>query len=263
MEILAIDRSVDLDVSLSTIPSLKEGLIGVLSQKGAYSVTITDEDLILDTEAPPKHMEHIVAVSSKDVISKTDGTLNTMQEIDIENKSIFAAQRKMLEQNDDFKQIIPYIVVMDLDGNVGFYIRKGGNESRLDRSGAIGFGGHIDLKDVVYNAGVFDLKKTIVNAAVREVIEELDLGTNTFEMVVTDLKILVNKPEEFAAAKLKGEVIVESVHMGCLAFVIVDSKNVCAREEQIDFVGMIDVDRIKKYANLEFWTKEVIQHLFK
>ena len=68
------------------------------------------------------------------------------------------------EDDDRFKQIIPYTVVVNKDGQILAYNRgsKGG-EKRLASKWAIGFGGHINDQDATFEGGIH-----------REICEELE-----------------------------------------------------------------------------------------
>jgi len=52
-----------------------------------------------------------------------------------------SVNRNEVEDNPNFKQIIPYIVIMDHYNNILTYTRKG-SEQRLFEKQSIGFGGH-------------------------------------------------------------------------------------------------------------------------
>lgn len=109
----------------------------------------------------------------------------------------FFTPRAPAETNPDLKQIIPYVVVTNRQGDVLSYTRgKAGQEDRLHALRSIGFGGHIDLEDRDNNllemlnqneSAPEVVKNQVVNfrafqAGVdRELKEELDIhpGANT------------------------------------------------------------------------------------
>lgn len=66
------------------------------------------------------------------------------------------------EQDETFRQLIPYIVVRNRHGQILCYQRKGGGEKRLDAKWSIGIGGHVNDGDKDWIHGVW-----------REVREEL------------------------------------------------------------------------------------------
>ena len=81
--------------------------------------------------------------------------------------------RRDLEEMDEYRQLVPYILLQ-----IGFqfirYMRApAGSEARLHGRMSIGFGGHIELADAVVRGSQIDVLATIERAAEREVLEEL------------------------------------------------------------------------------------------
>ena len=65
--------------------------------------------------------------------------------------------RALLERNSSFRQIIPYIVLVD-DGQVVAYERaERGSEARLHGMLSIGMGGHVGLEDAVISGGELNI----------------------------------------------------------------------------------------------------------
>lgn len=82
--------------------------------------------------------------------------------------------------NHHIKQILPYLIVRQKqEGLPTLYYPyrrlKTVGESRLAGNGSIGYGGHVDLADVVHTKSVIDLKATILLSLVRETNEEFVL----------------------------------------------------------------------------------------
>lgn len=90
---------------------------------------------------------------------------------------LFIGPRPLLENDERFRQIIPYVVVTAPNGHILTYVRgASGNEARLHGKLSIGAGGHIDLSDIKLHAdGSIDLATTIAASAGRELQEELGL----------------------------------------------------------------------------------------
>lgn len=76
--------------------------------------------------------------------------------------------RTKIENNNDYKQIIPYILICS-ENKIFTYKRKG-KETRLHNLCSVGIGGHIELIDEDS-----ENYKTIINGARRELQEELGL----------------------------------------------------------------------------------------
>lgn len=93
--------------------------------------------------------------------------------LDLDLSGLWIGPRTSLESNEAFRQLIPYIVLR-VDGNVVSYVRTSeGSEGRLHGRRSIGFGGHVELNDIVARNGTLDVTATLENAASREVKEEI------------------------------------------------------------------------------------------
>ena len=93
---------------------------------------------------------------------------------------LWLGPREVLETEVAFRQIIPYVIVMDKDDNILTYQRsKSQGDKRLNNLYSIGFGGHINLCDVNSTANssskLFDFRSILANAMRRELSEELNL----------------------------------------------------------------------------------------
>ncbi len=95
------------------------------------------------------------------------------------------------EQNPAFKQIIPYIILMNVDGRIFTTLRLGGDE-RLKGQHSIGLGGHMD--------GGEDM----LTALYRELKEEVGLT----EADVTDIQL--------SGYIYSGKTEVDGVHVGAV-----------------------------------------------
>ncbi|WP_411839854.1 hypothetical protein [Paracoccus sp. ME4] len=82
--------------------------------------------------------------------------------------------RPHLEQDERFRQIIPY-VVLRCDGKYLAYTRgAAGGEDRLHAKISMGFGGHVDIPDMKADEdGMFDLGGTLEGSVLRELQEEI------------------------------------------------------------------------------------------
>ena len=114
-------------------------------------------------------------------------------------KSDFAlfAPRYRIENRDDFRQIIPYIILRH-KSSVAMYTRTSqGAEQRLYSFSSIGFGGHVELKDIVLDEdGLLNVETTIEKAAIREIEEEVEYTAVASKEVVgliMDDRDLVNR----------------------------------------------------------------------
>lgn len=83
--------------------------------------------------------------------------------------------------NRKYKQLLPYVVFYYPESDrVAVYRRcKGVGETRLEGNLSIGFGfgGHVDLADIVHENSVIQLNDTLVAAALRELHQEVQVTT--------------------------------------------------------------------------------------
>jgi predicted NUDIX family phosphoesterase len=77
-------------------------------------------------------------------------------------------EKQKLETNEKYKQIIPYTIIQNTEGQFALYKRKG-NEQRLHGLWSAGFGGHIEDFENDISGNVEQL---ILNSAIRELKEE-------------------------------------------------------------------------------------------
>lgn len=104
-------------------------------------------------------------------ISDHPGDVETITE-----GEVWAGPRPLLEQDNDFVQPIPYILLRKGDKVLAYRRGEEGGEGRLHGAVSVGVGGHIDAQDARYNEeGVIDLAKTLRVAAQREIAEEIGL----------------------------------------------------------------------------------------
>jgi predicted NUDIX family phosphoesterase len=93
-----------------------------------------------------------------------------------DNGEVWVGPREVLETNPEFVQPIPYIVVKNGDKLLSYLRTPKGGEARLHSKIAVGFGGHVDLKDATLNGDLMiDLRATMATAALREMSEELGI----------------------------------------------------------------------------------------
>lgn len=80
-------------------------------------------------------------------------------------------ERADIEDDENYLQAIPYVVLQNPAGALWCYARQGG-DARLDGRRSCGVGGHVESLDAAPTAG-----QTLLNAARRELAEELGLDT--------------------------------------------------------------------------------------
>lgn len=92
----------------------------------------------------------------------------------LEGAGLWFGPRAPLEENESFRQIIPYLLIR-VDGKlVGYTRAPSGGESRLHGMVSVGLGGHVDIPDAQTRSDErFDLLATLNFASFRELQEEL------------------------------------------------------------------------------------------
>lgn len=137
-------------------------------------------------------------------------------------------ERGWLETDPGFRQIVPYVLLHD-GGRVLRYRRgSAGAESRLHGRYSYGFGGHIDLADVVAAGGAVDIGASVAGAARREVAEEV--GVAGGDILATRFLGLIAETDSD----------VERVHLGWVeAWEVRDLDRVTGAESAIREVGVV------------------------
>jgi predicted NUDIX family phosphoesterase len=147
-------------------------------------------------------------------------------------------QRDSVENNTDYKQLIPYIILQTKDfKSIGIYKRKG-SEQRLHDLWSIGIGGHINPIDLNKKNSI---KEIIIAGMNRELNEELS-------------KMHKNDKPEFIGIINEEETNVGSVHIGAVFRILTDNKNdYLSGDELVDFQWI----KTKNLANmnLELWSR--------
>ena len=175
---------------------------------------------------------------------------------DISLEDFHFLNRKLVDSKDNkvyqdigylLPQILPYITIMDLDGNYLTYSRNG-TETRLHGSRSIGIGGHIDITDMYdteYNL-VNSILETIAQSTFRELQEEVDISAaidiNLLDRIIVDTTNSVGK-----------------VHVGLTSTIVMDYTDIQPQEELHD-AKWLSVEELK--ANIdeyENWSKLIIE----
>lgn len=96
---------------------------------------------------------------------------------------MYPMPRWMVEKNPDYRQPIPYIVVMKGEDVFGMVRLKGAGEARLHGLLAIGVGGHIDKIDEAFT---IDGLEIISRAIIRELKEEIGIKGSDYTSCVLE-----------------------------------------------------------------------------
>lgn len=93
----------------------------------------------------------------------------------LEAAGVWLGPRYMLEEDDRFSQVIPYVVAKIGDKVLAYTRAAKGEETRLHGMVSVGAGGHVEFCDVSLKPAEFeiDLCQTLHYATLRELDEEL------------------------------------------------------------------------------------------
>lgn len=160
----------------------------------------------------------------------------------------FFMQRSLAEQDPNFKQIIPYVLLVH-NGRVLHYVRgKKAGEQRLVSKGSIGIGGHMNDTD----EGLFALdKQAYLEGVNRETCEELNIGTKFENRIVALLNDDTNE--------------VGRVHLGVVHVFHLETDNVQKREAMITNLAFLDRSELLAQRDaMETWSQicvDALDHL--
>lgn len=181
-------------------------------------------------------------------------------------------QRSSLEEDSRYLQILPYTVITSSEDPFYVYAyqrTKKVGESRLAGAYSVGWGGHIDMVDLVVQkdihgrdiSGVIDFTRTVFNNAMRELKEEINAPGIVFTPALLNFRgiIMDNRRK------------VENVHLAMVFELQVKSitTEITASEEELISVGFQPLltaqsalysEKLQTITNeLEPWSKIVTE----
>lgn len=198
--------------------------------------------------------EEQVLVIERKILERAGGIFNGLMfdtarylsEIFIEGVPRFM-NRTQVENNPDYKQLIPY-VIMSHNGKYLTYVRgKRAGETRLVGHRSIGIGGHINPADdmPLFNT---DFYETYLAAVDREVAEEVSVETPHKNHIVALLNDESNE--------------VGSVHLGIVHYWSLTAPKVEKREQMITQMGFMTPAELEGIKDtLETWSSLCLPHL--
>lgn len=189
-----------------------------------------------------KNDELILVIPRDSVIDEQWTGINTSKLADFErivrDKGLFK-RRGDMEEDPNWKQVIPYMVFKYKDQFFLMQRGSGGGETRLYNRYSLGIGGHINEADIT--------GKDILEWGKREFEEEVDYQ-GSFEMQPVGL---LNDDTD----------LVGQVHLGYVILIEGDSANIQIKDEH-QSGSLITLGEIKdKYEQMETWSKFVYDRL--
>ena len=196
-----------------------------------------------------KHQEHIVALPAH-IIPTQDDSVWTRCAFD--HSDVVIKHRASLEQDPNFRQTIPYAALRCGEKFALYRRTQKGNEAGLHDKYSIGFGGHMDIADVVYDENsIIDIHASIALAAQRELEEEVAL-TNGNKAIKTTAY-----PEMIASNANE----VDAVHLGIFTIIDVENESIESNEDQLEIVGFKTLEELAQVENLESWSQIIVDRL--
>ena len=153
--------------------------------------------------------------------------------------------RSQAEENPEFKQIIPYVLIRQGECWLHYVRGKASGEKRLVAKGSIGVGGHINPED----QSLFDSGRDFYNRAVqRELHEEL----HTDGEFRTRIVALLNDDST----------PVGKVHLGVVHVCELSDENVSRGEASLTELRFLPLQELQnRREQLETWSQFCLDHL--
>jgi len=166
----------------------------------------------------------------------------------LESAGLWLGPRPVLEETEEFRQIIPYIVLQYGSEIIRYTRTPAGCEARLHGRTSVGLGGHVDLPDVETSGEAIDLVRTLENAANRELLEELGVVE------------IVSK--EWVGLLVENDSSVGRVHIGMIGLWRLQSFPVGIAEDAIGEVSSSSLSDLKAdVERLETWSAMLLPWL--
>ena len=155
--------------------------------------------------------------------------------------------RSRAEDDPQFKQIIPYVLIRKGDSWLHYVRGKASGEKRLLAKGSIGVGGHINPDD----QSLFDAGRDFYESAVqRELHEELRIDGHFQTRIVA----LLNDDST----------PVGQVHLGVVHLCELTHENVSKGEAALTELRFLNVEELRsRREQLESWSQFCLDHLDK
>lgn len=138
--------------------------------------------------------------------------------------------------DDKYRQVLPYVTIRNAEGLLLPYLRgKAVGEARLAGNASVGFGGHVDMIDVVHSASVIDFMATVRLNIERELQEELVVYVEGSENIEeSDVAVMTAGELKFNGLINDHSDEVGRLHLGfSFDYVLKEGYGACAREEEL------------------------------
>lgn len=207
-----------------------------------------------------KYNESVLVVKDQD-IQEAFANDEFNQELLFEKIAINGTflDRNLAEIDITYRQIIPYVFITDIVGNILLYNRKAG-DGRLLNKYSIGFGGHINECDKVESElGTLNAQATIARNITRELKEELYIDIFSDKLYFYNDCIKIDATE------------VDKMHLGLIYHLFFKDLSSIANNRAYNIEEMVlDLVRLDNLLQdtitvpkLENWSKVLLQTIRK
>lgn len=197
---------------------------------------------------PEKYLEEILVVPRKELFANETIVwhgVNTSEEITTHtletiNKHQAYIPRYQAEDNQNYKQIIPYML---FEHNGSYFVmqrKKDASETRLANKYSLGIGGHMRKEDITDGATIFEWAK-------REFEEEVSFTGNIH---IKPLGILNDDTND-----------VGKVHLGLVLILHADNGNISIKDEHKSGQMFTLEECIALLPSMESWSQLVLKKL--
>lgn len=150
--------------------------------------------------------------------------------------------RILIEHRQDFRQIIPYIILHYDDAIVLYERTPKSSEERLHGLLSIGFGGHVRLTDIVFDNEFLDVGATLSRAVYRELEEEV--------------RHSVVKHREPVGMICDDADTVSRVHLGVVELWTLSDLSIASVDPSICECKFVSLDELSSYEKrMENWSR--------
>jgi len=214
-------------------------------QLGAYDLE-TQKERVLVFPANALYEQDWLDFQEKPIITRPMLVWNLSRQI-LDSGKLFYMDRDAAEVDPNFKQIIPYTVLLSGDQVFTYKRTKKGGEGRLHDKWSVGVGGHINPRD-----GDGNDARAYWQAFDRELEEEVGLRVSDHESVTRPIQAML----------YDGSNDVGKVHFGFVHFVYVEPEWVKPSDPALAQGSFEPIEKVRfdKDRNFENWSRFVIDH---
>lgn len=175
----------------------------------------------------------------REVSSKID--INDFKKF-IQNTKVHLIDRNIVEDNEHYKQIIPYVLISKNDELLVY--QRQGTEKRLHNLRSAGIGGHINEADYIEGANLVTIYRNLARELKEEINLEFDSNCCKFLGIINEENSKIGR-----------------VHLGVVFLYKLLDDVTYSTSEEIEEFAWIKIDSIKNACDFECWTRLAVDLL--